>query len=126
MNQNLRSCMSDAKWRKFFQVVNQATIHLNMCTWKLVNEVRPRPGHLPDYRQLGDDYVGDCGALNGPFEFRTIEWLLIPAKHGYQDYDKAPVQYIEQNLDEIQKHIDAIGHFEYEICDQGLKVFGYK
>ena len=97
-----------------------------MCTWKLVTEANPLPGHLPDYQQLGNDYVGDCGALNGPFEFRMIEWLLIPAKHGYQHSDKAPVQYIDQNLDDLQKHIDAIGLFEYEISDQGLKVFGYK
>lgn len=131
MNENDRkrysqSFMSNAKWRRFFKVVNVETIELNMCTWKLVNEENPLPGHLPDYQHLGDDYVGDCGALNGPFPFQLIEWLFIPAKHGYQPYDKAPMQYESQNLEDIRTKIDSLGLFEYEKTDEGLKIFGYK
>jgi len=126
MNSNVRSCMSNAKWRKFFSVVNRDTLELNMCTWKLIDEKQPLSGHLPDYRQLGDDYVGDCGALNGPFEYHVIEWLLLPAKHGYRPYDKAPMEYMSQDLDEVKKKIDAVGQFEYELSEEGLKIFGYK
>ena len=126
MDRNLRSYMSNAKWRKFFKVVNRNTLKLNMCTWKLLNEEQPLLGHLPDYQELGDDYVGDCGALNGPFDFRLIEWWLIPGKHGYRPYDKAPVQYLSQSLDDIKKKVDAVGQFEYELSEKGLKIFGYK
>lgn len=118
--------MSNAKWRKFFQVFNVETVELNMCTWKLLNEDPPLPGHLPDYHHLRDDYVGDCGALNGPFEFRLIEWVLIPFKHGYQLYKKAPVEYTYQNLDKLIERLDTIGLFEYEMTEEGLKVYGYK
>ncbi len=126
MNRELRSCMSNAKWRKLFKVVNKDTIELNMCTWKLLDEEQPLSGYLPNYQELGDDYVGDCGALNGPFEYRLIEWLLIPAKHGYQPYDKAPVQYLFQDLADIRKKLDAVGQFEYENSETGLKIFGYR
>ncbi len=118
--------MSNAKWRKFFQVVNKDSLELNMCTWKLINEDNSLPGHLPDYHSLGDDYVGDCGALNGRFEFKFIEWLLIPTKHGYQPYEKTPVEYTYQNLDKLIERLDTIGLFEYEITEEGLKIYGFK
>ena len=81
---------------------------------------------LPDYSKLGDTYVGDCHALNGPFEFRIIEWILLPSKHGYRPYDKAPMNDIHQNLDEVRMKIDASGHYEYEMVEDGLKIYGYK
>ena len=121
-----RSCMSNAKWRKLFSVVNQSSLELGWCSWKLVDEKDSILGRVPEYNRLGDTYVGDCGALNGPFEFRIIEWLLLPAKHGYRPYDKAPMTYIHQNLDEVREKIDAIGQYEYEMTEEGLKIYGYK
>ena len=121
-----RSFMSNSKWRKFFQVINQQTLELNQCTWKLVNEKDPIPGHLPDARQLGDDSVGDCGALNGPFPFKIIEWILLPAQHGYRPYEKAPIHYESQDLQKVQETLDTAGHFEYELNEEGMKIFGYK
>ena len=121
-----RSFMSNAKWRKLFRVVNRESSELNCCTWKLVDEKNPVSGFLPDYSQLGDTYVGDCGALNGPFGFRTIEWILLPAKHGYRPYDKAPWQYEYQNLNQVKERIDAVGQYAYEMTEEGLKIYGYK
>ncbi|GJL78027.1 MAG: hypothetical protein NPINA01_10160 [Nitrospinaceae bacterium] len=118
--------MSNAKWRKLFRVINSQSLKLNGCTWKLVDQTEPETGFLPDHRQLGETYVGDCGALNGPFEFRAIEWISIPAKQGYRPYENAPLSYIHQNLNEVKKKIDSAGRYEYEITEEDIKIYGYK
>jgi hypothetical protein len=35
-------------------------------------------------------------------------------------------QYLSQSLDDIRNHIDAVGQFEYEFREDGLKIFGFK
>jgi len=75
---------------------------------------------------LSESYVGDCGALNGPFPFKAIEWLFLPHKFGYRNYDNAPMKYITQDLKEITQKIDSIGKFEYELTQDGLKIYVYK
>lgn len=42
------------------------------CMWKLVCEQQCRSGFVHSVEQLGDNSIGDCGALNGPFEFRRM------------------------------------------------------
>lgn len=108
-----RAYMSDTKWRKVFRVVNTRTLALNLCVWKLVDTDEPLQGHLPDFEQLGADYVGDCGALNGPFPFRDIEWLLIPVRHEWKPYyEGAPSRYLEQNLESVLEQLQTVGQFE--------------
>ena len=120
------SFMSNSKWRKLFAVVNDGSTPLSACVWKLVTEKEPKNGFLPDIEQLGDDCVGDCGALNGPFSFKEIEWLFLPSKVGHQPYDKAPMKYEYQEIDKIKELIDSAGQFEYEATDEGVKIYGYK
>lgn len=121
-----QSFMSNAKWRKLFQVVNNESLELGVCVWKLVSEATPIRGYLPACDVLGPDYVGDCGALNGPFEFRVIEWLEIPASHGYRPYENAPLKTFTQDLAAVAARIDAVGAFEYEMVADGLRIYGYK
>jgi len=118
--------MSNAKWRKFFSIVNDGTLSFTHCVWKLVTRKEPTQGHVPDLDQLGDTFVGDCGALNGPFEFREIEWIFIPKRHGYRPYDNAPINYLTQDVDHILDKLQAIGQFEFEMNSEGLRVYGYK
>ena len=75
---------------------------------------------------LGVEYVGDRGALKGPFDFKIIEWILLAVKHGYRPYDKAPMNCIHQKLDDVRRKIDTIGHYECEMTEEGLKIYGYK
>ena len=120
------SCMSNAKWRKLFSVVNESNSELQNCVWKLVGEVEPKNGFVPDYDQLGEDYVGDCGALNGPFEFNRIEWLKLPTRIGYKPYEKAPTQFKTQDLSGLIEQLSSIGSFELEANSEGVTVYGYK
>ena len=76
LKQYSSSFMSNAKWRKLFTVINNGSTPLSVCVWKIVTDKEPKNGFLPDKEQLGDDYVGDCGALNGPFEFKVIEFAI--------------------------------------------------
>lgn len=118
--------MSNTKWRKLFSVVHDANLAFTHCVWKLVTRPEPTPGHVPDLNQLGDTYVGDCGALNGPFAFKEIEWILIPSSHAFRRYESAPLEHKTQDLGPILKQIESLGYFEYEITNEGLKVYGYK
>ncbi len=120
------SCMSNAKWRKLFSVVNESNLELANCVWKLVGEPEPKNGFVPDYAQLGEDYVGDCGALNGPFEFKRIEWLKLPTRIGYKAYEKAPTQFKTQDLSHITEQLGSMGRFEIEANSEGITVYGYK
>ena len=120
------SFMSNSKWRKLFAVIHDGSIPLSACIWKLVEDKESKNGFIPDLDQLGEDYVGDCGALNGPFSFKEIEWLLLPSKVGHQPYDKAPIKYEYQDIEKIKKKIDTAGQFEYETTDEGIKIYGYK
>jgi hypothetical protein len=121
-----KSYMSNTKWRKLFSLVNSESMTITACKWKLVNEKEPQNGWLPDYRQLGEDYVGDCGALNGPFEFKAIEWVLLPSEYSYKPNDKAPTKYRYQNIEELRQKIESAGKFEYEVLSEGIKIFGYR
>jgi hypothetical protein len=114
------SCMSNAKWRKFFSSIHEGALELDHCTWKLVNSEQPVQGYLPDSKMLGEDFVGDCGALNGPFEFRIIEWLLIPEKHGQRPYEKSPIIYSTQDIKSVEDKINLAGNFEYQVIPEGI------
>ncbi|MDP5191178.1 DUF6678 family protein [Rheinheimera baltica] len=120
------ACMSNAKWKKLFSVANESNLELANCVWKLVDEPEPQNGFVPDYEKLGDDYVGDCGALNGPFEFKRIEWLKLPARIGYKEYEKAPTQFKTQNLSHLTEQLASLGSFEIEENSEGITVYGYK
>jgi hypothetical protein len=118
--------MSNSKWKKLFSVINEKNLKLTTCVWKLIDENMPTPGRVPDLKMLGEDYVGDCGALNAPFEYNRIEWLLIPSKFSFRPYEHAPIQYNFQDIGQIKEQIDNIGKYEYEISEEGIKIFGYK
>lgn len=120
------SCMSNAKWRKLFGVVNDSNLELANCIWKLVGEDKPKNGFLPDYEQLGEDYVGDCGALNAPFEFKRIEWLKLPSRIAHKPYKNAPTQSKTQDLSAAIEQLNAIGSFVIEIDSEGVTIYGYK
>ncbi len=120
------SFMSDSKWRKLFCVVNESNLKLANCTWKFVNERSSRDGFLPDINLLGSNYVGDCGAANGPFEFSLIEWLLVPSVVDHSSYQNAPKSQKTQDLSSVLDQLNSLGKFEYEYTNLGLKIFGYK
>lgn len=118
--------MSNVKWRKLFSVVNDSNLVLANCIWKLVGENETKNGFVPDYEQLGNDYVGDCGALNGPFEFKRIEWFKLPTSVGYKPYEKAPIQFQTQDLSGIIEQLNSIGNFEIDANTEGVTIYGYK
>ena len=121
-----RSFMSNSKWRKLFSIVNESNVSFTHCHWKLITESSSKKGHLPDFNSLGNDHVGDCGALNGPFLFKSIEWVSVPMKFSYKPYKGAPTSHKLQSIEHLVEQLDAIGKFEYEKSSEGLKIYGYK
>ena len=67
--------MSNTKWLKAFDALEDAGLGGEPCLWKFVDDLEPCRGFLPERGQLNATGIGDCGAANGPFEFKTVEWL---------------------------------------------------
>ncbi|KNC68959.1 hypothetical protein [Pseudoalteromonas ardens] len=118
--------MSNAKWRQLFSVVNESNLTLAHCVWKLIGGDEPKHGFVPGYDSLGENYVGDCGALNRPFEYKVIEWLLIPYKIGFCRNEPAPIQCKTQELSHVIELLNSLGQFELETNENGIKIYGYK
>ncbi|MCG7549250.1 hypothetical protein [Pseudoalteromonas sp. Of7M-16] len=64
--------------------------------------------------------------LNGPFEFRRIEWLLLPHRVEFKPCENAPTQYKMQDLTPTLEYLSMFGCFEVEMDKVGLRIFGYK
>lgn len=80
------SFMSNAKWRKLFIALEPT--QLKQAYWKFVDlddEIRDA---FLDEEDLMEKFVGDCGVCGGPFAYRRIEWVEIPAIGKNPQYEK--------------------------------------
>ena len=118
--------MSNAKWRYAFQALGGSSDWLHACTWKFVDQDNPVAGRIPDPEQLGESFVGDCGAANGPFDFKLIEWVEFPARVPWQPYDNAPLRYSEQDLAEVRRRLETVGLLEIEETPDALRLIAYR
>lgn len=81
--------------------------------------------HFGGFNETGFDDVSELG----PFKFKEIEWILIPEKYEIELWnrnEKLTPEIIIQPLDKLEKIINFLGQFEYEITIDGLKIYGYK
>lgn len=118
------SLMSDAKWRKLFGVIAQNSRHVSSATWKIINETSPVQGWLPSAADIWDSAVDGC--LNGPIDFKMIEWIEIPRTVPFRPYDKAPLSYRTQNIEVLAMEIEALGQFPLEWSGENIRIYGYR
>jgi len=117
------SLMSDAKWRKFFRVAAENAEIVFAATWKLIDEPEPISGYLPTADDIWDAAVDDC--LNGPVEYKRIEWIEVPRNVPYRRYADAPVAHRSQNVERFRLALDAVADFPLEETSNGLLVRAY-
>jgi hypothetical protein len=121
--------MSDTKWRKLFDAVNDSG-----CV-PISIEVKFVERDEPEERAMGwprpNDFWGPPQWVDtpqfGPIELRSIEWLMIPAIA-----TRLPNEFgirspgVPQDLAAIKSALSGVGQFPLEESPEGLRIIGYR
>jgi hypothetical protein len=118
------SFMSNAKWRKFFIVIDKPELNLKQAIWKFIDSEHEIRGWLPKSDELMERYVGDYGL--GPFAYKHIEWLEIPETGIPLGFEKVPFKYWHQNINEVISTLNSVGQFEIQRTERGVRIYGFK
>ena len=121
------SYMSNAKWFKFFSAMQQVDTFLPESQVKfLANDERTYLFCFGiDFDKKG---ILD-GLACGPFNFNDIEWIFIPAIQEHERFNrKEKLQSFFEvvDLSIIENRLKQLGQYEFEIDENGLKLYGYK
>jgi len=116
------SFMSDAKWRKCLLALDESVPDL-MAVWKLVGS-EPQAYSLPDPDYLGDRYL--TGYWMRACYFKEIEWVEFPREIKKRGMEQIPAANLKQDILPVRGVLEAIGQFELEETDNGLKLYAYK
>lgn len=119
------SFMNNAKWFKLFSEIENEKITIHSAYIKFLLTDRKYTFHFGGFNETG---FGDVSEL-GPFTFKEIEWITIPEKHERERWnrnEKLTSEIIVQPLDQLEKILNSLGQFEYDITEDGLKIYGYK
>ena len=122
------SYMSNSKWEKLFKAVANSEISLCDGSIKNLTDEYIRPFNLKSDGLYCVRYstADKCG---GPVYYKEIEWIFIPAFHEIErrNREEKLVPQIQTNdIYALKELIDALGKFEYDFNENGLKIYGYK
>ncbi len=120
------SYMNNTKWFKFFSAVRQADIFMPQSQLKflLSDEAHPFDFEI-EFNETGKL----DGADGGPFYFNEIEWILIPAVQEYERFnrdEKLQSSFKTADLPAVVDILQKLGKYEFEMDENGLKIYGYK
>ncbi|MCL1993415.1 MAG: hypothetical protein FWG66_10775 [Spirochaetes bacterium] len=122
------SCMSNSKWEKLFKAVGSSDLSFSGETIKNIgdDQIRGRFSIKTDglycetvfrYEDgsecLGPRYSTRDGAGGGPAAYKDIEWIFVPALYG-------------NDLPRLKLLVDGLGKFEYDLDENGFKIYGYR
>lgn len=119
------SFMNNTKWFKLFTEIENEKIKIQSAYIKFLLTDRKYKFHFGGFNETGFN----DGSELGPFKFKEIEWILIPEKYEMERWnrnEKLTTKIIFQSLDKLEKKINSLGQFEYDITTDGLKIYGYK
>lgn len=110
------SYMSNSKWEKFFIAVKESEISLRDETIKCMADDLVRRFDLKNdglYIFNGKHYRYSTrdGSPGGPVFYRDIEWIFIP---------------FHNDINALKNLIDGMGIYEYDISEEGMRIYGYK
>jgi len=116
--------MSNAKWRKFFTLLDVPELHIDQAIWKFIDDDVEVREQFTKSDELMEKYVGDYGP--GPFAYKHIEWIEIPRKGIPRGFEQIPFRHWQQDVDKAKSILMAAGEFELEETDRGLRIYGFK
>jgi len=141
--------MNNTKWREFFEAIDEnvdipfetpVLVKYLDCEEAVKEEltfggVIHEDGILEYWIHPNDPLQYTQKRFPGWIYFRNIEWLLFPTifeegVYGKQTRNspllKTGTLTIETDILEIKELIDKLGKLDYEIDDEGLKLYGYR
>jgi len=119
------SYMNNTKWFKFFSAIEQLDVFLPQAQIKFLLDKEIYPFNFGG----GFDEKGILDGPNCPFDYKEIEWFFIPALQEYERFNR------EEKLQSTFKTVDlpllvetlkSLGRYEFDIGENGLKLYGYK
>ena len=119
------SYMNNSKWFRLLTEMQDAEINIHSAYIKFLLNDRKYKFHLGGFNEKG---FGDVSEL-GPFRFKEIEWILIPERYETERWnrnEKLTSEFFFQPIEKIEQIIKNMGLLEYEIREEGLRIFGYK
>lgn len=118
------SLMSDTKWRKLLQALDESGLEIDQCIVKFVGALNEHRTGLPRGLYLPRPWVDTFEF--GPVPLRSIEWMLIPRVAEYERGDRTvPKKLVDQDVQGAAQLIAALGIYPTELSDRGLLVRGY-
>ncbi|BDD01427.1 DUF6678 family protein [Persicobacter psychrovividus] len=123
------SYMNNTKWFKIFNQLKKDKLFFSVAQVKfLISDTATGFSFDKfDSDHFDNSGFGDIGG--GPFNFNEIEWISIPRKPEFERRnrdEKLNPKIISQPIDELVKAINMLGHFEYDLDEFELKIYGYK
>lgn len=97
-------------------------LDIRQVIWRFVygeSEVRASLGR--GYLTTGEDAVE-----TGPFFYKEVEWIEVPRKCIPSGDEHLPYRHSHQDTDTAARAVSALGAFEMEATETGLRIYGYK
>ena len=119
------SYMSNAKWRKCFQVLYEMAPDLQVI-WKFVGSKNNGVRHsLPSNEALEEKYLSSRFWF-GPAYYKEIEWLEFPEIGKPYGKEKIPGAFFKQNVNLVVESLNKIGHWHIAKTDLGFRLYGHQ
>ena len=102
------SLMSDTKWRRVFQAINQdPELGIRQCVFKFLELDEERIANpLVDF---WSPHPWLDSTSFGPFPLRSIEWLLFPHTATYRTHPHFPPRFEAQAVEGVRVLFDRLG-----------------
>jgi hypothetical protein len=117
--------MSDTKWRKLFAVLNVEGLGICQMLVKFIDVPEPRTMDLPRIGALNVPRPYIDTIEFGPVEFRSIEWLEIPAIARIPRFNNVPAREVAQDLGRIEAGLALSGLYPLRRSGENLRIIGY-
>jgi len=121
----MTSSMSNSKWKRLFEAIEEEEIALPVCEWRFLRDDRWFRQATPRVRDLTDEGLPDSSAL-GPFLFKDVECLRWPRSYEVSPGRGSDPWHKEQDLEAVAKLLCQIGEFDFEMRDETLTIFGFR
>jgi hypothetical protein len=124
---NTKACyMSNAKWRKFFFLVNISNFEIIRSNWKYIDDDRIfEIIGMPEDDDLLDERFSDGRWL--PLEYKSIEYISISKYCDSLHQDpKRPLPKVEQPISELYEYLQSRAKFPLVLSKTELKLQAYE
>jgi len=112
------SFMSDAKWVRLLEALVSVRALFEFCKVKLVWDESTRDMWIPSSSSFGFSYYRSSmegmisGTPRGFYKYKEVEWIDLSTEG--------------ENAESIVLKLKAVGHFELERRDKGIKLYAYR